>query len=155
MARYLGLLMIAPCLAVLGWLYWLYVRRLAANGVRARFDAGVLVVATAAAAIGSASAYQLALDHAGPIWKQVAAPVGAYLCFNAVLFAGLLRHWASAGPGRSARPTPVNRGASATGPVVSLSVGSAATGADGSGSPDQPAARTRAPARHMDASPPL
>ncbi len=101
MARFLGLLMIAPCLAVLGWLYWLYVRRLAANGVRARFDVEVLVVAAMAAAVGSAGAYQLALDHAGPSLKQIAAPIGAYVFFNIVLFAGLVRHWVARGVRRA------------------------------------------------------
>lgn len=130
MARFLGLLLIAPCLAVLGWLYWLYVRRIAANGVRARFDVEVLVAAALAAAVGSAGVYQLALDHAGPIWKQVAAPVGTYLCFNIVLFAGLLRHWANAGR-------------------------SAGSAADISDARNRRPARKRTPASDMDASPPL
>lgn len=100
MARFVGLLLIAPCLAVLGWLYWLYVRR---RGMR-RFDAGVLVVAALAAMFGSILAWQAALGHASPIWKQVAAPIGAYVSFNIVLFAGLVRHWIA----RSRNPVPVS-----------------------------------------------
>jgi hypothetical protein len=48
MARFVALLLIGPWLLVLGWLYWLYVRRRAANGVSARFDIGVLAIAALA-----------------------------------------------------------------------------------------------------------
>ena len=93
MARFIALLLIGPWLAVLGWLYWLYVRRRAANGVSAGFDVGVLLVAAVATIACTAIGYQAALGHGGPIWKQVAAPLAAYAGFNAVLLFGLLWHW--------------------------------------------------------------
>ncbi len=97
MARFIALLLIGPWLIVLGWLYWLYVRRRAAHGVSARFDAGVLVIAALATVASTAFGYQLALGHGGPIWKQVAAALAAYAGFNVVVLFGLLRHWASRG----------------------------------------------------------
>lgn len=93
MARFLALFLIAPCLIVLGWLYWLYVRRRAANGVPARFDALILVVAAMLAVVGATIAYEAAAGHGDAIWKQLIAPVGAYAGFNLALFAGLARHW--------------------------------------------------------------
>lgn len=97
MARFLALLLIGPWLAVLAWLYWLYARRRAANGVSARFDVGVLVTAALATIASTAFGYQAALGHGGPIWKQVAAALAAYAGFNVVVLLGLLRHWASRG----------------------------------------------------------
>ncbi|HEX5354292.1 MAG TPA: hypothetical protein VFW60_09445 [Rhodanobacteraceae bacterium] len=102
MARFVALLLIGPWLVVLGWLYWLYARRRAANGVSARFDAGVLLIAALAAIVCSAGGYQAALGHGGAIWKQVAAVLAAYAGFTVVVFAGLLRHWAA----RNARKRP-------------------------------------------------
>lgn len=93
MARFVALLLIGPWLAVLGWLYWLYARRRAANGVSARFDAGVLVIAALATIASTAFGYQAALGHGGPIWKQVAAALGAYAGFTVIVLFGLLRHW--------------------------------------------------------------
>lgn len=89
MARFIALLLIGPWLAVLAWLYWLYVRR--SNGIP-RSDAFILLAAFAAAILGTAIGWQAAFGHAGPIWKQVAAALGAYAGFNVVLLAGLLRH---------------------------------------------------------------
>ncbi|HEY9110873.1 MAG TPA: hypothetical protein VIM92_03760 [Rhodanobacteraceae bacterium] len=92
MAQFVALLLIGPWLIVLGWLYWLYVRRRAANGIAARFDVGVLVVAAFATIVCTSIGYQAALGHGGPIWKQVAAALGAYAGFNLVLALGLLYH---------------------------------------------------------------
>jgi hypothetical protein len=92
-ARFIALLLIGPWLVVLGWLYWLYVRRRAANGIPARFDAGVLIIAAAATIGCTAAGYDAALGHGGAIWKHVAAALGAYAGFNLVLLFGLLRHW--------------------------------------------------------------
>jgi hypothetical protein len=92
MARFIALLLIGPWLVVLGWLYWLYVRRRAANGIPASFDVAVLV-ASALATIGCAAiGYQAAIGHGGAIWTQVAAALGAYAGFNLVLAFGLLYH---------------------------------------------------------------
>lgn len=93
MVRFIALLLIGPWLAVLGWLYWLYVRRRAANGIPAGFDVGVLLVAAIATIASTSIGYQAALGHGGPIWKQIAAPLAAYAGFNLVILFGLLRHW--------------------------------------------------------------
>ncbi|HJP99666.1 MAG TPA: hypothetical protein VJ862_13985 [Rhodanobacteraceae bacterium] len=97
MAQFIALLLIGPWLAVLGWLYWLYVRRRAANGVSAGFDVGVLVIAALATIAATAFGYHVALGHGGPIWKQVAAALAAYAGFNVVVLCGLLRHWLARG----------------------------------------------------------
>lgn len=93
MARFIALLLIGPWLIVLGWLYWLYVRRRAANGISARFDVGVLIVSAIATVACTAIGYEAALGHGGAIWKQVAAALAAYAGFNLVILFGLLRHW--------------------------------------------------------------
>lgn len=93
MARFIALLLIGPWLVVLGWLYWLYVRRRVVDGVPARFDTGVLVAAALATIAGTVIGYEAALGHAGPIWKQLTAALGAYAGFNAAVLFGLLRHW--------------------------------------------------------------
>ena len=93
MARFVALLLLGPCLAVLGWLYWLYVRRRATNGVPARLDVSVLVAAVLVAIVSCGIAWQLTLGHGGPIWKQVATPLATYAGFNVVLLCGLLWHW--------------------------------------------------------------
>lgn len=93
MARFIALLLIGPWLAVLAWLYWLYVRKSHATPALARRDTLFIVAAFAAAILGTAIGWQAALGHAGPIWKQVTAALGAYAGFNIVLLVGLLRHW--------------------------------------------------------------
>lgn len=93
MARFIALLLIGPWLIVLSWLYWLYARKRAANGIPARFDIGVLIVSAVATVACTAIGYQAALGHGGPIWKHVAAALGAYAGFNLVILFGLLRHW--------------------------------------------------------------
>lgn len=97
MARFIAVLLIGPWLLVLGWLYWLYVRRRAANGIPPRFDVGVLAAAAAATIGSTAFGYQVALGHGGPIWKQVAAALAAYAGFSLVVLPGLLRHWLARG----------------------------------------------------------
>ncbi|MGH8145420.1 MAG: hypothetical protein ACREPY_03720 [Rhodanobacteraceae bacterium] len=93
MARFVALLLIGPWLAVLAWLYWLYVRKSHATPALAHRDVIIIVMAFVAAILGTAIGWQAAFGHAGPIWKQVAAALGAYAGFNVVLLAGLLRHW--------------------------------------------------------------
>lgn len=93
MARFIALLLIGPWLIVLGWLYWLYVRKRATDGVSARFDAGVLLASALATVACSAIGYEAVLGHGGAIWKQVAAALAAYAGFNLVILFGLLRHW--------------------------------------------------------------
>jgi hypothetical protein len=93
MARFIALLLIGPWLIVLGWLYWLYVRKRAANGVPAGFDVGVLIASALATVACTAIGYEAAFGHGGPIWKQAAAALGAYAGFNLVILSGLLWHW--------------------------------------------------------------
>lgn len=93
MARFIALLLIGPWLAVLAWLYWLYVRRSHATPRQARADKLIVVAAFVMAIVGTLVGWEAAFGHAGPIWKQVAAALGAYAGFNLVLGLGLLRHW--------------------------------------------------------------
>ena len=98
MMRFVALLLIGPWLIVLGFLYWLYVRRRAAHGVSRAFDIGVLVVAVLSTIFFSSLAFEggaRAAARAGvdPVWKQMAAAWAAYPAYFIVLFLGLLRHW--------------------------------------------------------------
>ena len=88
----LAVLLLGPWLAVLAWLYWLYVRRTHGAHTRAGFDALTLAGASVAAIVGAECAYVMESGVAGPIWKQVAAVLVAYAAFSAVLAFGLLRH---------------------------------------------------------------
>jgi len=97
MSRFVALLLIGPWLVVLGWLYWLYVRRRVANGISARFDVGILAASAVATIVCSAVGYEAAFGHGGPIWKQAAAALGAYAGFNLVILSGLTWHWANRG----------------------------------------------------------
>ena len=105
MARFIALLLIGPWLIVLGWLYWLYARKRAAHGVPARFDVGVLIVSAVATVACTAIGYQAALGHGGPIWKHVAAALGAYAGFNLVILFGLMWHWLARRRWRASDPT--------------------------------------------------
>ena len=90
--RLLAVLLLGPWLAVLAWLYWLYVRRTHGAHTRAGFDALILVLAAVAAVAGADMAYVMESGVAGAIWKQVAAVLVAYAAFSAVLAFGLARH---------------------------------------------------------------
>lgn len=90
--RFLAILLLAPWLAVLGWLYWLYVRRVHGAYTHARTDALLLMLAVIAAIVCAEVAYALETGIAGAIWKQVAAALACYAGFSAVLLTGLLRH---------------------------------------------------------------
>ncbi|HJU08390.1 MAG TPA: hypothetical protein VJ727_07920 [Rhodanobacteraceae bacterium] len=90
--RFLAILLLAPWLAVLGWLYWLYVRRVHGAHTRARFDTMLLIAAFVAAIECADFTYELETGIAGAIWKQVAAALACYAGFSTVLLIGLLRH---------------------------------------------------------------
>ena len=90
--RFLAILLLAPWLAVLGWLYWLYVRRTHGAHTGAGADVLVLVCSVIAAIACTEIAYAMETGIAGPIWKQVAAALACYAGFSAVLLIGLLRH---------------------------------------------------------------
>lgn len=106
MARFVALLLIGPWLLVLGWLYWLYARHRAANGISPNFDVGVLMAAAVATIGATGFGYQIALGHGGPIWKQVAAALAAYAGFTVVVLFGLLWHWLARGRMTSASRQP-------------------------------------------------
>ena len=89
--RFLAVLLLAPWLAVLGWLYWLYVRRVHGAHTRASFDALLLIAAFVAAIVCAEITYVLETGIAGAIWKQVAAALACYAGFSTVLLIGLLR----------------------------------------------------------------
>jgi hypothetical protein len=89
---FLAVLLLGPWLAVLAWLYWLYVRRTYGAHTRAGFDALILVLAGIAAIAGADIAYVMESGVAGAIWKQVAAVLVSYAAFSAVLAFGLARH---------------------------------------------------------------
>ncbi|HXS73128.1 MAG TPA: hypothetical protein VN725_03725 [Rhodanobacteraceae bacterium] len=88
----LAVLLLGPWLAVLAWLYWLYVRRTHGAHTRASFDALILVLAGIAAIAGADVAYGMESGVAGAIWKQVAAVLVSYTAFSTVLAFGLARH---------------------------------------------------------------
>lgn len=88
----LAVLLLGPWLAVLAWLYWLYVRRTFGTHTRASFDAAILVLAGMAAIAAAEIAYVMESDVAGAIWKQVAAVLASYAAFSVVLACGLARH---------------------------------------------------------------
>src|SRR5690348_1443682 len=88
----LAVLLLGPWLAVLAWLYWLYVRRTFGAHTRAGVDVLILVLAGIAAIAGADIAYVMESGVAGAIWKQVAAVLASYAAFSAVLAFGLARH---------------------------------------------------------------
>ncbi|MGH8213836.1 MAG: hypothetical protein ACREPP_11480 [Rhodanobacteraceae bacterium] len=90
--RFLAVLLLTPWLAVLGWLYWLYARRVHGAHTRARVDAAFLVIAFIAAIACAEITYVLETGIAGAIWKQIAAALACYAGFSTVLLVGLLRH---------------------------------------------------------------
>jgi hypothetical protein len=90
--RFLAVLLLAPWLAVLGWVYWLYVRRVHGAHTRASIDAMFLIAAVLAAIACADVTYILENGVAGAIWKQVAAALACYAGFSTMLAAGLLRH---------------------------------------------------------------
>jgi hypothetical protein len=90
--RFLAVLLLAPWLAVLGWLYWVYSRRVHGAHTSARADAVFLAVACVAAIACADITYVLETGIAGAIWRQVAAALACYAGFNTVLSIGLLRH---------------------------------------------------------------
>ncbi len=90
--RFLAVLLLAPWLGVLGWLYWLYVRRVHGAHTRARIDAFFLIAAALAAIACADITYVLETGIAGPIWRQIAAALACYAGFSTVLLIGLLHH---------------------------------------------------------------
>ena|SRR5487761_2583389 len=85
----LGVLLLAPWLTVLGWVYWARTRRHAVAGGRGP-DAAVLALAAIAAIALSLTAFADAAPLYGPMWKFIFAALVAYGGFVGVLVAALL-----------------------------------------------------------------
>ena len=85
----LGVLLIAPWLAVLGWAYWARTRRHAVRGGRGP-DTAALVLAATVAVVLSLAAYADAAPIYGPMWKFIFAALAAYGGFVGVLALALL-----------------------------------------------------------------
>ena len=98
----LAVLLLAPWLLVLCFLYWMFPRSLPRSKTRRLFDV-IFIVMSLMAALGAAllaeqgqqPALTDALGHrAGDIWPQVLAALYAYGAFSTVLATGtLLRAW--------------------------------------------------------------
>ncbi|CAM5632414.1 hypothetical protein [Rhodanobacter lindaniclasticus] len=100
--RYLSILLLAPWLLVLCWIYWIWPRSLPRTTGRRLFDVLALVLAgiatTLAALAGFDSAVVPELGEFGPvsgsIWQQVLPALWGYGAFAAVIVpAVLLRQW--------------------------------------------------------------
>jgi len=85
----LGVLLIAPWLAVLGWAYWARARRYAVAGSRWP-DAAALALAAIVAVAFSLTAFADAAPLYGPMWKFIFAALAAYGGFVGVLLMALL-----------------------------------------------------------------
>ncbi|HVB83838.1 MAG TPA: hypothetical protein VND63_03070 [Rhodanobacteraceae bacterium] len=84
----LGVLLLAPWLAVLGWAYWACTRRHAVAGRGP--DAAALVLAAIVAVALSLTAFADAAPVYGPMWKFIFAALAAYGGFVGVLLVALL-----------------------------------------------------------------
>lgn len=85
----LGVLLIAPWLAVLGWAYWARTRQHAVAGSRWP-DAAALALAAIVAVALSLAAFADAAPIYGPMWKFIFAVLAAYGGFVGVLVLALL-----------------------------------------------------------------
>lgn len=99
--RYLAILLLAPWLFVLGWLYWVYPKSLVRTPARRAFD----LVALGVVAFVTVEFAMLGYDHAtlpgqdplgrvsGAIWQQVLPALYGYAAFSVTLLLALLiRH---------------------------------------------------------------
>ncbi|HEX7814338.1 hypothetical protein [Dyella sp.] len=98
--RYLAILLLAPWLLILGWLYWAYPKSLPRTGARRGFD-GLILLLAAGAAVGSAL---LGFDgvqvpqvgqfgpQSGAIWRQVLPALYGYgACVGVLVLGAVLR----------------------------------------------------------------
>jgi hypothetical protein len=96
--RYLALMLLAPVLLILAWLYWRYPESLPRTWSRRLFDASVLLLAVVLgvgmAMLGFEAVPAAELNEfgrvSGGIWQQVLPALYGYGAFSAVLALGLL-----------------------------------------------------------------
>lgn len=102
--RFLALLLLAPILVVLGWMYLRYARARPRSPAQRRIDTAALWGAALGAIAVCIAAYDsVALPGlepvtgepaSGAIWQQVFPPLCGYGAFTGVLFAALVaRRW--------------------------------------------------------------
>lgn len=85
----LGVLLIAPWLAVLGWAYWARTQRHVVASGRGP-DLAALALAAIVAVAFSLAAFADAAPRYGPMWKFIFAALAAYGGFVGVLALALL-----------------------------------------------------------------
>jgi hypothetical protein len=104
--RFLSILLLAPWLLVLCWLYWIWPRSLPRTAGRRSFDLLVLLLAGLATAWAALAGFDSAVlpepgefgKVSGSIWQQVLPALWGYGAFTAVIVpAALLRQlfWGS------------------------------------------------------------
>jgi hypothetical protein len=95
--RYLSILLLAPWLLVLCWIYWAYPRDLPANARRRSFDVLALLLTGTATALAALAGFDTATlpqveelgRPSGGIWQQVLPALYGYGAFTAVLLPAL------------------------------------------------------------------
>jgi len=99
--RYLGILLLAPWLLILGWAYWAYPKSLPRTRVRRGFDLAALLLAAFAAVECASTAFDTASVPAvgqygpasGAIWQQVLPALYGYgACVLVLVLAMIVRH---------------------------------------------------------------
>lgn len=91
--RYLSILLLAPWLLVLCWIYWAYPRDLPRTVRRRAFDTVVLLLAAIATTLAAQAGFDMATlpktgefgRFSGAIWQQVLPALWGYGAFSAVL----------------------------------------------------------------------
>lgn len=91
--RYLSILLLAPWLLVLCWIYWAYPRNLPTSARRRGFDVLILLLAATATTLAAVAGFDTATvpevgelgRPSGGIWQQVLPDLYAYAAFSAVL----------------------------------------------------------------------
>ncbi|HEV7123785.1 MAG TPA: hypothetical protein VGN24_10260 [Rhodanobacter sp.] len=95
--RYLSLLLLAPWLLVLCWIYWAYPRDLPAGAGRRSFDVLALLLTGTATALAALAGFDTATlpqvedlgRPSGSIWQQVLPALYGYGAFTVVLLPAL------------------------------------------------------------------
>ncbi len=96
--RFLSILLLAPWLLVLCWLYWIWPRSLPRTAARRAFDVLALVLAGVATAWAALAGFDSAVlpepgefgRVSGSIWQQVLPALWGYGAFAAVIVPAVL-----------------------------------------------------------------